>query len=148
MGTMNVGSNVRVRNSTGQFSNRLSDGVAAAMQELALMGTAAAKAEAPVDRGVLKARTRAEVSGTSVSFVSQVKYASYVHEGGKPHPISPKPGGALVNRQRGAFGRKSKGYGFYSERAVMHPGNKPNPYLRRAFRTVFPKSVYVIAKNV
>lgn len=51
------------------------------------------------------------------------RYAAAHHEGAKPHVIVPrKPGGRLVFKVAGktVFAKK-----------VNHPGNAPNPYLRR-----------------
>ena len=107
MAHVHVGSQVDVRNELGQFMGRLSDGINDACQEMALIGTAAAKAAAPVDRGILKARTSAEISGgTTVHFVSRVKYASHVTDGTVPHQIG-AAGQRLSNRQLGAFGRRA-----------------------------------------
>lgn len=153
MAHVRVGNNVDVRDERARFMGRLSDGINDACQEMALVGTAAAKAAAPVDRGILKARTSAEVGGggaggsTTVHFVSRVKYASHVTDGTVPHQIG-TPGQRLSNRQLGAFGRKAKGHGFGAIGPVNHPGTRPNPFLKAAWQATFPKSLYLIKKHV
>lgn len=49
-----------------------------------------------------------------------VKYARMHHEGTRPHVIAPKAGGALVIGRGRTMVRGP----------VLHPGTRPNPYLR------------------
>ena len=85
----------------------------------------AAKVQAPVKTGMLKASIRVHSHtrtsyGQAVKVGSDLSYALYVHEGTRPHVIIAKPGKMLRFT--------SKGRVVYS-REVVHPGIKPNRYL-------------------
>lgn len=68
------------------------------------------------------------VDGLAAAFGSLAPYAGAVHDGAKPHTIRAR----FARRLR--FRSKAGSVVFPVE--VNHPGNKPNPWLVRAARTV------------
>ena len=137
MAGIKVQNNVRVRNSLGQFASDFEIGLEAAMQVVAVELTAAGKAYAPVDRGILKGRTSAEAHGKTAILRSNVYYAGYVHEGTPAHEIG-EEGQVLSNpRER-----------FFAKGPVQHPGTRANPYLRNAFNSVWPNVLDIIDAHV
>lgn len=65
---------------------------------------------------------RRNVEGQEIHVGSLVPYAYVHHEGTKPYPIFPKPGKQVL--------RFNSGMRIVHTRKVMHPGFKPNRYLK------------------
>lgn len=78
------------------------------------------KRETPVDTGRLNGAWRQRFGRLTGELVNTAKYAPYVHNGTRPHTISIRNKKALSN-----------GKVFFG-RVVNHPGNKANPFLKRA----------------
>lgn len=140
MGSLQVSPEVRLRNNMGQFISEIETGLDAALDELETIMHATVKREVPRRRGVLAARTNAVRVGRSVVASSNAYYAGYVRDGTPSHPISPKSGGEgyLANPAEGFFARGK----------VQHPGTKPNDYLTRTYRIVWPMALGIVDKNV
>lgn len=66
------------------------------------------------------------LNGQMVSIVFHKPYAAAVHDGAVAHVI---PGNPLL-----AFPWPKVGEGIFIFRSVNHPGNKPNPWMRRNLR--------------
>lgn len=83
--------------------------------------------EAPVNKqsggGNLRQSIRASMTGALSGVVEVgVQYATYVHDGTRPHIIEVRNKKVLANSRTGqVFGRK-----------VNHPGTRANPFLQRA----------------
>ena len=80
----------------------------------------------PEHTGLLKRGNQSEVvaSGDYGRVYNQVPYATFVHNGTKPHPIYPKKAGGVLVFQIGGktvFARK-----------VNHPGTKAQPFYQAA----------------
>lgn len=88
----------------------------------------AAAVQAPVDSGRLRASIRVEQNASNVRVVADTSYAAAVHEGAKPHVITPKRARML------RFPTKAGEVVFAPQ--VNHPGNAPNPFLLRALQQV------------
>lgn len=91
----------------------------------------AAKAQVGVRTGALRAsihmRHSRDVRGQYVQIGSPLNYALLHHEGTKPHLIKAKRATVLRYVKRGRV--------MYAH-AVMHPGTKPNRYLKDNLRLV------------
>jgi hypothetical protein len=75
----------------------------------------------PNRTGRLISSFRTKFSSLYGEVYTNLKYASYVHEGTRPHVIRIKTAKVLANKREGKiFGRK-----------VNHPGTMPNPFLKR-----------------
>lgn len=104
-----IGSDLRRRGRTLEFRSRMSVGVRTGRL-----------------RADIKTKERTVVDGLQLEVGNWgVRYAAAHHEGADPHVIVPKasnPIGRLVFQVNGrtVFAKK-----------VNHPGNRPNPYLRR-----------------
>lgn len=90
-----------------------------------------AKILTPVDTGRLRASLRMEFRRTytlrpMVTIGTDVNYASYVHDGTRPHRIEPRSAGGVLRFQMG-------GRTVYA-RYVNHPGTRARPFLDRALR--------------
>lgn len=100
-----------------------------------------AKILAPVRTGRLRASGKIVYSSTfgfrpKATIVFDVDYAEMVHNGTRPHRISPKrPGGVLRFRMGGRVV-----YAKY----VNHPGTKARPFLDRALREIASPAGYRI----
>jgi hypothetical protein len=94
-----------------------------AMQRAVLVVEAQAKREAPVKRGTLRRSitSRVERGGDRGVIGTNLRYARPVHEGSKKHIIRPRRAKALY--WKGAR---------HPVKFVRHPGNRANPFLRRA----------------
>lgn len=88
----------------------------------------AAAVQAPVDSGRLRASIRTEQDASKVRVIADTPYAAAVHEGAKPHVITPKQARML------RFPTKAGEVVFAPK--VNHPGNAPNPFLLRALEMV------------
>lgn len=94
----------------------------AALQRAALVVEAEAKREAPVKKGLLRRSiTSRVVSDTRAEVGTNTTYARPVHEGSRPHIITPK-------RAKALFWKGAR----HPVKSVRHPGNRPNPFMRRA----------------
>lgn len=93
------------------------------MRRVVLVGERYAKQEAPVKRGTLRRSitSRAERGGDRGVVGTNAKHARPVHEGSKKHIIRPKKAKAL-------FWKGAR----HPVKLVRHPGNKANPFLKRA----------------
>lgn len=80
------------------------------------------KSEVPVKTGQLRRSITLDYRPISVSIYPTVKYAIPVHEGSRPHTISPRSKSVL---------RFKKGGKIIFAKRVMHPGNKPNKFVER-----------------
>ena len=142
---MRVSPEVRLRNRFGQFISEIELGVDSALDEIETVMTVFIKQEAPVVRGVLKARSKGVRVGRSVVGVSNVYYADYVLDGTPPHDIG-EEGQGLRNPSPKSKGRDPKGFGAIGP--VLHPGNRPNDFLGRAYARVWPMSLAILDKHV
>lgn len=91
-----------------------------------------AKVLAPVDTGRLRASIRADpprllTLRPSVTVGTDVEYASWVHDGTRPHVIRPRRAQVL---------RFQVGGRTVFARVVNHPGTRARPFLDRALREV------------
>lgn len=91
-----------------------------------------AKVLAPVDTGRLRASIEGRLNRTwtlrpQFTVGSNVEYASYVHDGTRPHIIRPRNARAL---------RFVVGGQVVYARVVHHPGTAARPFLDRALREV------------
>lgn len=106
---------------------KLSQGVHNAIAKTVLKVESNAKREAPVNKqsggGNLRQSIRSQMIGLGTGIVEVgAEYATYVHEGTRPHMIMTRNRKALANKRTGqVFGR-----------TVNHPGTKANPFLERA----------------
>lgn len=84
----------------------------------------------PVDTGRLRSATRATVRdrafGVTGELINDVEYAEMVHDGTRPHRITPRSPGGVLRFQIG--GRTV--YAKY----VNHPGTRARPFLAEAMR--------------
>lgn len=102
--------------------------------------TNSAKQRAPVDTGNLRNSIRQEpvkVSGGVVSFsvVADADYASFVHDGTRPHVIRPRNAKVLAFSAGGTMVFASK---------VNHPGTKARPFLRNALEAEAPRLGFAV----
>lgn len=96
-----------------------------------------AKILCPVDTGNLRGSLQMRITKTanvvSGEVFTNVNYAQYVHEGTRPHKITPRaPGGVL------RFPVPPRSRNFVFARSVNHPGTRPRPFLRLAIEQVAP----------
>lgn len=92
--------------------------------------TGALQANITVDEMIVNTQGALEISVGVNPGGTEVGYALHHHNGTKPHTILPKkPGGRLVFKKGGKT--------IYAKK-VHHPGTKPNPYLTRWLRILFP----------
>ena len=90
----------------------------------------ALKVASPVDKGRLRASIKVKPADDSNGlFIKMVDYGRDVEFGTNPHVIEPKSKQAL------AF--KVDGKQVITKR-VMHPGTRPNPFIRTTLRTKLP----------
>jgi hypothetical protein len=99
-----------------------------------------ARLYAPVNTGNLRSSITSVVTsrGLTVSGVvgTPLEYAVYVHEGTRPHEITPRtPGGTLTWKAGPGSGENRPGPRVYARR-TFHPGTRANPFLRRAMEDV------------
>jgi hypothetical protein len=94
-----------------------------AMQRSVLLVEGNAKREAPVKKGNLRRTitSRVEQGGRRGVIGTNAPYARPVHDGSRPHIIKATRAKALY--WKGAS---------HPVKSVKHPGNKPNPFFRRA----------------
>lgn len=94
-----------------------------AMQRSVLLVEGNAKRETPVKTGNLRRTitSRVEDGGRRGVVGTNATYARPVHDGSRPHIIKATRAKALY--WKGAS---------YPVRSVKHPGNKPNPFFKRA----------------
>lgn len=78
-----------------------------------------AKMEAPYQSGALVNSIVAE----NGRVVAKAEHALYVHEGTRPHMIYPRSPGGMLSWVQGGVRRFA--------RHVHHPGNAPNPFMKR-----------------
>jgi len=81
----------------------------------------------PVDKGILRASIDFRIIGKKIEIFMK-DYALYVEFGTPPHIIKPKDKKAL--HWGGATGPIVK--------EVMHPGTRPQPFIRNTLRAEFP----------
>ncbi len=79
-------------------------------------------ANAPWRTGFLAMSITKEVRKDGFTVKPTTKYALYVEKGTSPHLITPVSASCLVFES---------GSGLVFTRLVMHPGTKPNPFVRR-----------------
>lgn len=93
-----------------------------ALQRAALIVEAEAKREAPVKSGLLRRSiTNRVVSDTRAEIGTNAKYAWSVHQGAPPHTI-------MARKAKALFWKGAR----HPVKSVRHPGNRPNPFMRRA----------------
>lgn len=93
-----------------------------AVSRALLIVEAEAKREAPVKGGGLRRGiTHRQTSDTSGIVGTNSPYARPVHEGSRPHTITARKAKAL-------FWKGAR----HPVKSVRHPGNRPNPFMRRA----------------
>lgn len=117
-------------------------------EEAAPMGMRLLRAHTPVgygpNAGALRQSERWRISGQggalTVLFYTQAKYARYVIEGTRPHPI-PRNGTRLL-RWTDRAGNVS-----YAMR-VNHPGTRPNPFPERALASLRPALAHLFERCV
>lgn len=102
--------------------------------------TNSAKQRTPVNTGNLRNSIRQEpvkVEGARVSFsvVADADYASFVHDGTRPHVITPKSAKVLAFRAGGTMVFASR---------VNHPGTKARPFLRNALEAEAPRLGFTV----
>lgn len=101
-----------------------------------------AKANVPVDQGLLKKSVRVSTSGKGGSLKATVKaggrkapHAHLVEYGTRAHKIEPKNAEAL----------SISGTPF---RSVEHPGARPQPFMRPALDATAPQAIEAIAAQI
>jgi hypothetical protein len=99
------------------------------LRRRAVIFTAAARAQAGVDTGALRASTGLKTHerasyGQKMVLGSSVRHSLVHHEGSRPHMIT----GKSVGGRRRVLRFTSKGAVVFTHR-VMHPGTRPNRYL-------------------
>lgn len=87
-----------------------------------------ARREAPVKTGTL----RKSIVLDKGRVLAKAPHGLYVHEGTKPHVIRARRAPVLAFR-----GRDGQ---MVFRRSVNHPGNKPNPFLRRGMQRVHSRA--------
>lgn len=101
---------------------------------------AEAKMRAPIDKGILRNSTQANVDRVESNLLGYVQvgaeYGLAVEEGTRPHKIRPKGKKALYWK-----GAKSP------VRSVNHPGTAPQPFMRPAAKAVRGR-IGQIAKSI
>lgn len=110
------------------------------VNQLARRVTNSAKQRTPVNTGNLRNSIHQEpvrVTGSVVSFsvVADADYASYVHDGTRPHVIYPKNAKVLAFSAGGTMVFASK---------VNHPGTKARPFLRNALEAEAPRLGFAV----
>ena len=99
------------------------------------------KIETPRKTGNLsRSNAIAQVIPAAVYFVNRANYAMPVHQGSRPHIITPKRAKALGPIAATASGRRlsgkpRKGAQVYFAKRVKHPGFKGNPFMLRGLQT-------------
>lgn len=100
------------------------------------------KANVPVDDGDLRDSVRVSTRSKRGTVYASLKvgnkkawYAHFVEYGTKPHIIKAKNGGTLH-------------IGSSFLRQVMHPGAKPNPFIRPAFDSKSSEAIAAVAAKV
>lgn len=106
---------------------KVMSGIHQAIQRSIMIIERNTKREAPVNKGsgggTLRQSIRSSMRGKAVGEVTvDAMYAVFVHEGTRPHIITPTRMKALANVREGKF------FG----RLVRHPGTAANPFLERA----------------
>lgn len=118
----------------------------ASMRELRNVGPRVvnrAKILAPVDTGRLRAAIKGQPNRTwtlrpQFTITVDVDYASYVHDGTRPHVIRPRTAQVLrfVVDGRVVYAR-----------VVHHPGTRARPFLDRAVREVTAGRGYTVSES-
>lgn len=102
-----------------------------------------AKILCPVDTGNLRASLQMRITKTgdiiSGEVYTNVNYASYVHEGTRPHLIRPRRAGGVLR-----FPVPPRSSHIVFTRLVHHPGTKARPFLRLAIEQVAPAAGFAI----
>ena len=99
------------------------------------------KIETPRKTGNLsRSNAIAQVMPAAVYFVNRANYATPVHQGSRPHIITPRRAKVLGPIAATAGGRKlsgspRKGARVYFAKRVKHPGFKGNPFMLRGLQT-------------
>lgn len=112
---------------------KLTQGVHQAIQKTVLKVERNAKREAPVNKSFGGGNLRQSISSKMTGMASGAvevgaEYATFVHEGTRPHMIGVKRSRVLANKRTNQiFGR-----------TVNHPGTKANPFLQRAVDEAAP----------
>ena len=110
-----------------QYQKELKEEVFKALKETVLQIEKEAKRKCPVDTGRLRNSITPEIESSVEGKVgTNVKYASAVEYGTKPHEIKPKKAKRLVWKDK-----DSKE--FQSAKKVKHPGTKAQPFLEPAY---------------
>lgn len=104
----------------------------------------ALKLRAPVDKGRLRSSIKVFVSETGLS-VFMVDYAKFVEFGTPPHVIKPKNKEALkFEKDRKTRLSEKKGLkksDVVFSKKVLHPGTRPNPFIRETLQIKLPKII-------
>ena len=102
-----------------------------------------AKILAPVDTGRLRAAIKGKPKRSwtlrpRFEITCNVDYASFVHDGARPHVIRPRSASVLRFRIGGRV--------VYA-RVVNHPGTAPRPFLDRALREITAPRGYSVRED-
>lgn len=96
------------------------------------------KQKAPYNTGELRNSIRVEVEGESIK-VHMVEYWKYVEYGTPPHIIRPKSKKALHWKEQTTGPRGGKASKDVFAKKVMHPGTRPQPFVRPVFYFELPR---------
>lgn len=146
MGEIVVSHSAFLRDDSGRFISKLHAGAEAAVTQLANMIASRADSYAPERTGRLKGTIMALVNGTegfAIAGGAAAPYAAAQEKGAVPHVITKRDpdnaaGGILVNREQG----------FYSNRAVNHPGNPAVRFLQRAGQEIGAISAAIVKAHM
>ena len=110
-----------------QYKKELKKEIQEALKNTVLEIEKEAKKKCPVDTGRLRNSITAEIQSPIEGQVgTNVKYASAVEYGTKPHTIRPRKAKLLVWKDKDS--KK-----FHSAKEVKHPGTKAQPFLEPAY---------------
>jgi hypothetical protein len=104
-------------------ANQVTEFVEKFKEYLGFLLTSRLAQNAPVDTGFLRNSVDFVIKDGRIE-ISMADYAKYIEFGTNPHEITPKNGKALK--------WKSGGKDVFAKK-VMHPGTRPNPFIRTTF---------------
>lgn len=143
MARIAVGHTVGLRSETGRFLSQVEEGGHAALVEMTNLIAQMAEGFAPRRSGRLAGSIRGLIRGNTGLAVADAPWAQVQEKGGRPHVIAKRApdneaGGILANPEQG----------FFSARAVNHPGNPAVRFLTRAGQQVAALSPAIMKRNM
>lgn len=91
----------------------------------------------PVDKSALIHSIKVTPMGLTL-IISMIEYGKYVEYGTPPHIILPKEGKAIAWGKKVGTTEEGKPMWEFVRKKVMHPGTRPQPFIRNTIHTKLP----------